>query len=528
MNIIKSNLPGRTSFWRSTKRFALLLCIAKAAPVSAQTIEGPISGTPVIAKGVLNEVPNDHVVEEYFLTGSASSYTTITPIAADGRWQAQPSASAPFITRVFVIRPISPRRFNGTVVVEWLNVSGGADQSAAWSYLHRELIRGGYAFVGASVQRAGIEGGAADVAAMKSYIARQSAAPKADSGTSPPLQRAFESKPLKAADPSRYGRLSHPGDAFSFGMFTQVGGAVRSGGLLGPLKPKTLLATGASQSASYLVTYINAVDPLVKVYDGYLVQARKKTAAPIDGDVFAALRNAAGPFALDHIQIRADVRVPVLTYITEQDLMAPALGYIAARQPDSARIRTWEVAGTAHGDIYAMEVGSIDTGNTPISDIAQAYASSDKLGGQLLTRRINAAPQSHYVLEAALFSLRGWVLDGKVPPVAPLLDTQTVPSLSLMLDEFGNARGGVRSPWMDAPTAVLSGSGDPSNLPLSMMGSTQPFDNAQLSRLYPGGKTDYLRRFSVALDASISSGFILPADRKEIMALAAAMWPAQL
>jgi hypothetical protein len=524
----KASLSERASIRRSRiGRLALLLCIAKASAVAAQSIEGPIAGTPVISKGVLNEVPADYVAEEFFLSGSASSYTATAPIAPDGRWQVQAAASAPFITRLIVIRPAKPRRFNGTVVVEWLNVSGGADQSAAWIYLHRELIRQGYAFVGASVQRAGIEGGAADVAAMKSYLARQNAAPKTDGAAAAPLQRAFEGKQLKAADPQRYSKLNHPGDAFSYDMFTQVARAIRAGGLLGRLPAKTLLATGASQSASYLVTYINAIDPLAQAFDGYLVQARKKTAAPIDGDVFAALRSGTGPFALDHIQIREDARVPVLTYITEQDLMAPALGYIAARQPNSSRIRTWEVAGTAHGDIYGMEVGAIDTGSAPIEDIANAYASSDKLGGQVLARRINAAPQSHYVLQAGLASLRAWVLDGKLPPVAPVLQTRAAPAISLALDERGNARGGVRSPWMDVPTAVFSGLGDPSNLPLSMMGLTQPFDQERLSRLYPGGKPEYLHRFNTALDSAISGGFILAADRREIMALAAAMWPAR-
>jgi hypothetical protein len=42
--------------------------------------------------------------------------------------------------------------------------------------------------------------------------------------------------------------------------------------------------------------------------------------------------------------------------------------------------------------------------------------------------------------------------------------------------------------------------------------------------LYPGGKAEYLKRFAVALDRSIQSGFILPADRQEILDLAAASY----
>ena len=59
---------------------------------------------------------------------------------------------------------------------------------------------------------------------------------------------------------------AHPGDAFSFDIFSQVGAALKAAGgkgALGPLKPKHFLAIGESQSAAYLVTYVDAVDPLL-------------------------------------------------------------------------------------------------------------------------------------------------------------------------------------------------------------------------------------------------------------------------
>ena len=42
-------------------------------------------------------------------------------------------------------RPTSPKEFNGTVVVEWLNVSGGLDASPDWTGAHTELNRDGFA-----------------------------------------------------------------------------------------------------------------------------------------------------------------------------------------------------------------------------------------------------------------------------------------------------------------------------------------------------------------------------------------------
>ena len=61
--------------------------------------------------------------------------------------------------RIVVRRPRSPSAFNGVVVVEWLNVSGGLDAAPEYTYLRNELVRAGYAWVGVSAQYIGIEGG---------------------------------------------------------------------------------------------------------------------------------------------------------------------------------------------------------------------------------------------------------------------------------------------------------------------------------------------------------------------------------
>jgi len=496
-----------------------------AVATDAQTIDGPIVGKPSLSRGSLAPVHDDYVVEEYFLSGNAESFVEAAPLTSDGKWTVRPNTTprAPFVTRLIVARPPATK-FNGTVVVEWLNVSGGADTSATWAYLHRELTRSGYVWVGVSAQRAGIDGGVADAEAVRAYLARQApaAASHAQPAKRPPS--GWTGKPLKESDAIRYGRLDHPGDAYAYDIFTQAGRAIRGSGILGPLKAQTVLATGASQSASYLVTYINAIDPLARVYDGYLIQVRKKTSAPIDGDVFAALRAGTGTFALPYVRVRDDSRVPVLTYISEQDLMAPGLGYIEARQPDNDHIRTWEVAGTSHGDIYGISVTAIDTGKTPISELAAAYAGADIGGGRQLAASINAAPQGHYVLQAGLSSLRRWVMEGEAPPIGTKLVTNEAAAPALVLDAHGNATGGVRTPWVDVPIATYAGIGDPGHGALSMMGSTEAFDAARLAQMYRN-KADYLTRFAAALEKSISAGFILADDRDEILALAAEMYP---
>lgn len=93
------------------------------------------------------------------------------------------------------------------------------------------------------------------------------------------------------------------------------------------------------------------------------------------------------------------------------------------------------------------------------------------------------------------------------------------------LDEKGLAAGGIRTPWVDVPTAVLSGLGQSGETFAMLFGRTVPFDEVVLAALYPGGKAEYLEQFEASLDSTIAAGFILEEDRTEILALAAASYP---
>lgn len=395
------------------------------------------------------------------------------------------------MTRVVVVRPTDPSRFSGTVITEWMNVSGGADLAAEWNMAHREMIRNGDAYVAVSAQKVGVEGGGGVL------------------GASLPA--------LKQANAQRYGRLNHPGDAFAYDIFSQVGHLLkdRKAALLGPLHAKRLLATGESQSATFLVTYVNAVDPLARVYDGYLIHSRFGSAAAITG---ASVRD--GGMAPD-VKIRADVRVPVLTIITETDLINGLLpGFENARQPDSRHLRTWEMAGTAHADRYAIMVTSVDSGALPIAQLAAAYDET-ALMGMKLPMRINDGPQQHYIVEAAFRHLDRWIATGEEPPASPRLD---LTDGKFRLDANGVATGGIRTPWVDVPISRLSGTNASRSGFLALMGSSEHFDGEKLHQLYPGGQAEYLSKFTASLDAAIAKGFVLAADRQEILDLATARY----
>ncbi len=453
-------------------------------------ITGPISGTHFLGQPMSYDLAAlGYSNEEYFLAGTARSYTT--------------PQQAAFRTRAVVRRPLDAARFNGTVVVEWFNVSGGLDAAPDWSFVHRHLMREGFAWVGVSAQKVGIEGGG--FAAM--------------------------SFPLKKMNAERYDALAHPGDAFAFDIFSQVARAARAGWLLGELVPRRVLAIGESQSAMFLVTYVNAVDTDARVFDGFLIHGRGGKGAPLDGSSIIrgtpaeraeAVRS--GNWSVSHVagsdRIRDDVRVPVLTVQSETDVVG--LGSAGARQDDAERFRLWEIAGAAHADTYLLVASGADDGGLAPAELARLLAPTDSVFGMKMDGPMNAGPQQHYVLQAALAHLDRWAAGGPPPPTAARLELVEGGKSPFALDSCGIARGGLRTPWVEAPTAVLSGLGQSGAEFAFLFGTTRALDPGARARLYPGGRADQLARFEKATRAAVADGFLLEADAPEILAVAAA------
>ncbi|QLL07852.1 alpha/beta hydrolase domain-containing protein [Mycobacterium vicinigordonae] len=458
-----------------------------------------VPGQPALLLGAFDIGSVGYTVQEFFVSGTARSYVPESDLRADGCWTVTPSATANYTTRIVVLTPTDPARFNGTALVEWLNVSGGIDAPAVWMMAHREVIRAGYSYIMVSALKVGVDGGTSLLGIDMS---------------------------LKSQNAERYAALSHPGDVFAYDIFSQAGELVRDGRVLGGLAAEHVVALGESQSAMFLTSYVNAVDPLARVYDGFLVHSRFGPAAPLgDGSIFDQLQ----PDAPDQaVKFRPDLRVPVMTIITETDLYgAGRQGYYAARRPDDDLLRVWEIAGSAHADNYTIQVAFIDSGSAPLDAIVGAYQPTNILMGQQLDHFINFGPQHHYVAQAALAALNDWVATGAIPPAGPALEVREAEQPQPVLDVNGIAVGGVRTPWVDVPIARTSGAGEmrEDNIMGAIFGFGEPFDEATLGQLYPGGFDEYIGRFTAALDSAIGAGFILAADRDEILQLTAATYP---
>ena len=417
-----------------------------------------------------------YVQREYAASGTATSYNATTALTSDGNWTFEPGDSAPYRTRVLVRRPADPKRFSGNVIVEWLNVSGGVDADPEWATTHEEMIRRGDAWVGVSAQSIGVMGGPVLVRVD---------APGAEAA----------GKGLKAIDPARYGSLDHPGDGFSFDIYTQVARAVRSGSRMGNLHPRRLIAAGESQSAIALVTYYNGVQPLAHAFDGFFVHSRGAAGLPLVAP--GASADIAGAISGTPAVFRSDQDAPIMDVQTETDVTS-VLGSYKARQPDSDRFRLWEVAGTAHADAHLIGSTSanIDCG-VPINNGAM-----------------------HVVAKAGLHALKKWMETGKAPRTAPRIDVTDGASPQIQRDADGIALGGIRTPPVDVPVAVLSGAPGPNPSTICLLlGSTNPLPDARLAELYQS-RTAYLKKYRADADAAIKAGVVLPEDRGALLAFA--------
>jgi len=495
-SIERSPVRRRETLSRGRWIAAIVLALSSAtfvtAAVPVPTVSGPITspGSAFITPpSTLDWSSYGYVEEEFFVAGTATAYTATAALGSDGMWTASTGDTAPYVTRILVRRPVNPKKFNGTVVVEWLNVSGGLDGAPDWTFAHTMLLREGFAWVGVSAQLVGVAGGSSPLGLNLS---------------------------LKAVNPVRYGPLSHPGDSFSYDMFSQVAQALRlPAGVapLGGLRPRRVLAIGESQSAFRLVTYINAVHPLARVYDGFLVHSRGGGGAPLSQSPQPSIAAPTPTF------IRTDVDVPVLTFETETDLIT--LGFLPARQPDTRHIRTWEVAGTSHYDVYGLIVGPDDPGPAAM-DTTYLPPMTSAFGGIIsCARPVNAGPQ-HYVLSAALYRLHRSARAGRAQGAgAPRMEITAGTPPDIERDALGNARGGIRTAQVEAAVATLSGLGQTGSAFCSIFGTTTPFDAVTLATLYPSHAA-YVSRVLDATRNAVRAGFVLKADAKAIKAAAAA------
>lgn len=426
------------------------------AGVSAPVVAGPLSGGVRTGQPFnTSMVPlRDGYVEEEFLFGGTARYHV------DG-------SEAAYTTRMIVRRPSDPAMFNGSVVLDWTNVTLQFDIESLWASSWDVLMGRGFVYVSVTAQKQGADGS--------------------------PLGVFF-------FDPVRYAAVSHPGDDYSYDIFSQAAVAMQDPIVLPEAlrnKIEHVLATGPSQSAGYLSTYINEVHKQARVFDGFMPQ-----------------------IAASVTTTRKDV-APVL-WINSQ---AEAAG-IDEPPTDENLLRYWEIAGPPHttsaGERYylaAQEYGQSGGAiNTYDPEVAGQYGELDPHGSCSRSRY-----PVRYVWSAGIVALNDWLRTGTAPPSYPPITRDAAGSLTF--DEHGNTVGGFRLPVVDVPIAAYYAGALPPAAAVTpcsptavapLVGFSQIFSSTKMSGLYPT-HADYVAKMEAATAEALAAGRLLPEHAEDLL-----------
>jgi len=423
-----------------------------AFPVANATVTGPVTGGlrgHALWDSWFELEPLGYLDEEYFVSGRAR-------VQPDGE-------EADYTTRIIVTRPGSDADFNGTVVLDWVNVTAQFENAVDSLESHAYLMRHGYAFVHVSAQERGV--------------------------CCTPLTP-------QVWDPVRYAALDHPGDDWAHDMFAQIALALRApAGVdpMGGLRVKRVLAMGQSQSAQKLHDYVNLGYARSRVIDGILIH----------GDVGSG-------------KAFTELPVPVLQLLSdyEADAEEPA-----PADPDNYRL--WEIAGTAHTDQYVGLHQIEGQGPRTLANAPRQLAAADadlhrSVGnyGEQVTPfdgvcvAAGASFPMRYAVDAALDYLNRWTGKGHAPPAGPRFAFDEAGALAR--DDDYNALGGIRYPPIEVPVASYASD------VCQLGGFTVPFTELQLAMRYPT-HADYFCRMQAATRQSVMAGFLLPEDAGDLM-----------
>jgi hypothetical protein len=372
----------------------------------------------------------------------------------------------PYRTSVLVRKPKDMKRFSGLVGVETIHAAGAIP---FWGTGREVWAPGGHGWVAVASQRSALEN------QVKKFNPKRYAdlsLPEAPSGAG--------------------GMSSSPQDRISQAIMTQVGALLKSNPPRGPFagaRVRHLLLGGSSQTGGTTLRYIEQSHAAARlpngkpIYDGYLPMEAFATTRISGGD--AAVIHAAGEG--DYGLFRSGNQTA--RFVGREDADAP-----------NDRFRAYEFAAASH----------VPTRGQTKNPYPGEYPSQFPM-----------MP----LYKMALLHLVDWVMKGTVPPRGARLE-QTAAG-EMIRDEHGNVKGGIRSPWVDVPTArIIAAPPLPAggNRARVQMGIQENFPQAKLVQLY-GTRENYLKKFDAGIDRMISDRWITASDGAKLKAEEAAKPP---
>src|SRR5688572_1318965 len=412
-------------------------------------------------------------------------------------------------TRILVRRPIDASRFSGTVLVDIANQGAGFDTFAVWGQLSDHLLANGHAYVAVTAF-------ARNIGALRMFSSTryrmltfpQSPVDKCGAAPRDPWNRPAEFFPVRE-------------EGVRWDMISQVGALLKSRARpgnrrhpMGDLRVEYVFAS--MQSAGDLPTYINAVHKNVTlengkpIFDGFII---KDSGAP------RTLNACAPPLAADDPRrIIRNAGVPVISIVAQPEVSA------AIRRPDSDvlgdEFRRYELPGASHFDLWHFKYfpSVADLAAAGVPPLSANWTFPKECTPDV---PVNDFPQP-YFFAGAFANLDRWVRTATPPPRAEPIMLGEGATAGAVTDEFGNARGGVRSPWVDVPGGtfhpVRKG---PNSTPFTCadLGYWEPFTPQRLEAVH-GSVENYRKKFLAATDVLARDRWVTPEDAEKIKATA--------
>jgi hypothetical protein len=424
------------------------LIVGGFAPSPSQATTAPATEPNPLVQGPIQGGTHGYMwnhslfdLQKYDYTENEYFYSGVATVRQNGQ-----TITAPYKSRFFVRLPRDPRKFNGTIAVEWLNVTDQDDLETAYPPGGEYQMSQGLGIVGVSAQLAGVCCGPTT---------------------------------LKGWDPARYATLAHPGDTFAADIFTQAIQALRHPegnrtdiGTQTPVDPmlgmraKHVVALGASQSASQLTSYINAGYNSAKLIDLYIIT------------------RGGGPFN--------DLSTPV--WQLNEEAQGP-------HPPDSSHYVLWEEAGTAHAPAAWYDYVWTEKSR----DQAVPGTPNPVAAGCALNRG-----SVDYSTRAITYWAQIYLNGGRRLPSAPRLKRDAAGNV--VRDANTLAEGGLRHPFIEVPVSLNRS--ETTDCPL--FGLHRAWSAAKIVSMYPT-HTAYVRKVAAWADYEVSQGWMIPADRDDVV-----------
>ena len=427
-----------------------------------------------------------YVEEEYFVSGRANVYDT-----DDKREVFIDGAPLTFKTRILVRKPKKASDFSGRIYFDIMNATQGYDIEDLWHRNYIWCMEHGHGYVGITSKPVNVQS-------------------------------------LKNFDYERYCTLSFPGretvamptisksatlpgteEGLSWDMLAQTATSIKLGKskCFEGYEVKYLYLTGQSQSGAYLNTFASNFDEYVNdgdsnIIDGYLnivgaLVERSIRQENTIGPLRLFLRNMK-PVKTPYICISSEADLYLFNYFLDGNLMNVK---IPNSDSPEDKCRYYEIAGAPHTDIICPVL-------TATEEVEKTGAKMPNLDENLLTH-INDFPTEYYIC-GLLEKLHIWATEGIAPPE---VNTITREDRDLKRDEFGNALGGLRSPFLDVPIGkyIASNPEDPEGI----CGKLILFSKEEFLKQYKD-KEDYLGKFNRVVDTQEKDGWISREDAEKM------------